>query len=767
MSYTLKANKVCPNPSLDAPITIQEASGQDYKERTIKETPYLQNSVARKADVATVPTLCKTAELLAVDGQYLKAFHYFRKAIKAGSAEAHFLITGDKVCTIYNKDVKTKKQLDLSQASILDTIILFLRKLQKANPAYSPVTVNSILFDLKRGHCHGLSVFYAQLSLEREDDRDFLHQYTHLLSQIAEWDGTFFEAPQGFNYRQYKAGDKQGLTEIQEKQMAMTDEVKQFFQMFRYAQQHFHEATTWVDPLTLSKMNRSRAPLRSQKNLKGILGQNYKVNPDFKLPATTPALFDMLSRSLCSNLSENNAALLHFPITGELHKHHVVAILYRENRYYLMDSNHKSDEADFDFRYHAIPFETPQALLRSAIQNYLDKPTSQNFELLYVQKKTTKTPYIAQNALKAHEVLIHINQLHALLGHDLFSRAFPLDVDTFKLSAEMVKEISDHGAFGLLSNPQIVEIDCSALRITTANQDTLKTLIQTCPETQIIVHPNDRDTLSNIYFSLGLHYEMSDYSQLIIQDTRTAIAYYTKASELGNYEAKYKLAQLYKNSDPSVQNHAEYKRLLLEMAQLKDDPRVLLEIGYAYETGIYHFEADLYKARDYFSAASSLPAAKSLYISVHIKILVNDKNIKELIQTAAQHRFCDNPSQADKLFALTYLKAAESLGSATASKLIAYMYANKEVPVENPERFLVALRHIDDTVDGKLLLAKAYRFGNILPRDLHKALYWYNQVAETEPARVKRDRASLIEEIEELEKLRQFKPPSLNGKIIY
>lgn len=751
MSKIILATQNATNLSVDSSITPSKDKSLVQRVKTSSHTMPVNNLKREKRVVSTVLTLSKTAETLAINGQYIKAFHYFRQAMEAGSPKARYFLTGQKKSTVQNKPIDISPRFILSQIPILEKIKLFLTGLQKTNPAYNEETVQKILSDLSRGHCKGLSIYYGQLSLEVENNQDSTGEYRDIARKIVEWDGIHFEPPQGFNYRQYHAGDKQGLTPEDEKRMLLTDDIKQFFQMFRYAQQRFHEASEWVSEPVLEKMNRGNIPLHSQTNIQGILGTNYKVKQNIHISAARTFLFNHLAGSLCSNLKESNVAILKFPTSIGVRGAHVVTILFRENRYYLMDSNNTSNEVDFDDRYHAIAFETPEQLLTNIALRYLGEMTTEIFELSFFEKRDRKNNYISSDP-KFHQNLMRVNQLYERLGEDLFNRAFPAHADTFKLKADIVREISDKGALTLLTNPQIVEIDLSALDISIDDEKTFRSLIRACPRVKLVTNPSQREILGNVYCSLGNDYEKGQYADLIIKNIAEAIFYYKEAASIGNCEAKYRLAKLYKSDDPQHQNHPEYIRLLFEIAAVKNDPRVSFELGSAYMRGRYGLEIDFYKARDYFSCEQSPPIARVLYARVNITILVREEKVKELIRTAMALRSCDEPSDTHKRLALKYLKAAESLGSKTASKLIAYMYANKEVPVENPESFLEALMTIADTTDGKSLLAKSYRSGNILPRDLHKALDWYNAIDSEDLKFFQKERFSLLQEIKEMEK---------------
>lgn len=99
----------------------------------------------------------------------------------------------------------------------------------------------------------------------------------------------------------------------------------------------------------------------------------------------------------------------------------------------------------------------------------------------------------------------------------------------------------DRNALDLLSNPQIVEIDFSAIDVKEKDYKAIRSFIENCPQAPIIINEDSQKHLGAIYFVLGYKHERGWILKFISKNQEKAIAYYEKAASLGNNVAKYKL----------------------------------------------------------------------------------------------------------------------------------------------------------------------------------------------------------------------------------
>lgn len=447
-------------------------------------------------------------------GDIIKAFHLFRKAAELGSETAKRWIYVKESNTITPHCIIIGTY-NINQTLILQKFSHILNQLQQMN-AYNESTISDIMKDLTMGHCLGFSIFYAQLSLEKAlpSFKDLTHTYYLFSQKLLSWTGDVFEPPPEFSYHKYVAGDRQGLTPDQERDLELTHSVTRYIQMLRFAQQNFSEADEWQKPVTHQDDLNTKGlltdiPLRSQQDIQGILGSHYVVPMKISEFASLKQRVRLFISSLKANLRENNAALLTFPASDtSSYRSHAVTILLRDGLYYMFDSNDQSNELNYDPTYSATYYLDLEALFNEIGNRYnndIIKFYLGGSSLTFIELRHTNNIYVPTTDLHTYLLINKLSDFYQKFGDFLFNQFFPISSTFINLTPEILQEIHEreinihvllqHEAFRL---SRVNMIDCSLVTLDTA---TYIALILALPIA--FIQTKDYQALTEAYYRIG------------------------------------------------------------------------------------------------------------------------------------------------------------------------------------------------------------------------------------------------------------------------
>lgn len=785
-----------------APARVNESTDTPQNTKTIHRRECIASTSKKIKSQLDADVLYKKAYHELRDGNLLKAFHLFRQSVKAGSEIAKRWIVPNNT----NPSVPDYAPVEgnICQDAILGKFKQILEQLKSSNTAYKEDAIEKILIDLIPGHCYGFSLFYAQMALQKADPLKLnsLRAYHSFCQFIIHWDGEVFEAPKGFSYSKYRAGDKQGITPEQEERMHVTTQIIIFIQIIRYAQQKFHEAIEWSKSLPHHDELEAKGllqyiPLSAQHDILGILGQDFTIPMQLFRSGSIGSESQFFINALKANLADNNVALLSFPTTIPQTGKHIVTILFRNNLYYLFDSNTRSDEDNYDPNYSARYYTNLELLYKQIKKKYKGVG---DLALTFIERKDAENLYIHENDWHLREILLTYGDFVALYGESLFNKFFPVDTDTLTLTPKIFQEISDqhidirtffqHQAF---YNRALKTVDCLPV---TLNVETWKALILAFPTNSF--KTNDTDFIAEAYYRLGvdcqtgadlpglsesrcffmartyghpvalalllIEYETkketepSSYSiqrldelrALLKNDIRFAFHYVKQKADLDDPEAQMEVANFYANGTGTEKDLSQWLHYIA-LSSKNNNTDAMRTLANAYQYGLNGLAKNLEKAIDFYIKIIHVPGVRSLFNQASIQLFktrAKSGSTQAMLQLGDIYEM-GRQAPKDYKKALRYYQSAAEQGEKTAYCRMAQLYESRRIPAIEPEQFRALLSYVEDTLDGLCILTRAYLTGDILMRDLAQANYWYNR------ARLADDTTEMhkLNRLEELRKL--------------
>lgn len=674
--------------------------------KTSQSAPEIEsaNLLSRSVDVTMKPStdsLCTKAHALRANGEIAKAYLAYKEAADQGSIEAKFWLgevdrpfakeTPAEAIT-HKPTIEFMKKFNVNQNIILQKFSQILDRLHELNPEeYDLETINAIKHELKKGHCSGFALYFIQLALTKNPGSSFdrTEELAIILQKICDWNGELFEPPEGFSYE----SDFEKLTDDEKKNLAFTNELKEFISIIRFGQHTYHEEIEdekaqsprlVLEGASLFRIRKFDPNIdllhlfhgsSGQFNFDFILGDKYQTK--MKLNQINPRFgIDAFIKTLKSYLTETNAA--HIALDAK--EMHAISIIYREGKYYLHDSNSPSQEENFDPRYSARSYDTLEELNQDIKSLYTDpspdliqsvrdnisysvNPHSIAY-MTIIERKGSENFYLSDQEEYERLDMIKLNELSKRLPDDQFNQLLHLSMETGPYDLDL--QSMDEQLYLLFPAQFFKNAKAILLNDKYLKRENLRSLIDAAPSAE---HKGLRDhtrnaaqalnDLGNLYatpYSLlynpekAFHFfqssvEKDGYSALYNLATcyhigfgtekneDLAITYFLKAADNENKDAINVIGYLF-NEQKQILNNPHFMDYLLQAAY-NGVVNASYHVGKIYMHGLFGQEQNTKEALLYLDSPELSNDPEALYMLSELHLMKNDTDFNDLNQFRA------------------------------------------------------------------------------------------------------------------------------------
>lgn len=447
--------------------------------------------------------LCRMGHEARKKGDFVRAFKFFLKAVKAGSRNAQFWLGKvDRLESVEPSKIAKKqpvaidRKYNIKQSYLIKKFADILTGLHQKYPEkYPKQMIDLIMKDLVHdrkdlGHCAGFALYFGELSIltDPETGQERTGEYFQIAQKIMNWDGDLFVPPENFSYQIPQTGKEAGriyrddLSPEDQKKLDFTREMTEFIEIVRFRQQYFWEGES-ISPqpggwfldaegrdIEKNELLRQAAdvPASEQENLRGIYDRSYFISEEYEV--TSKSLPSLLE----SCMFETNVAQITIK-TGR-DDYHATTAIYREGHYYYFDPNMTSEEINYDPRFSACLYDSVDDLVNGIEGHLRNMGYGDKFHVVFTSKEGEDFVYPTQELVDSRFKFMQMAKIY-----------------------DELKEKGNELLAGLSEKPPIIDIVNTPL-----NSDMLKTLVEHFPDLKFM--NMSQEELANLHFNWGGEY---------------------------------------------------------------------------------------------------------------------------------------------------------------------------------------------------------------------------------------------------------------------